>query len=236
MARKKNVLKIKEEIQLSDQQKQEIFRELDFLVGYISRRYFENVKKTKEMVWKLLESTKIEADNKTFIYDSAELEERDLYCLQELDRQAIYEYYGQHNRLLSHAILIATYSALEHLLAALSRCIIKFSQRGGAKDLYVKDSLEVLATVKLDFDAKLIEKINTLRMVRNILVHANGEYINQCPADVESILNVTDYISADSFGSLDIRPEYLDDSLACVDKIVSSLKAQLDDKILERTL
>lgn len=227
---------MKEEIQLGEQEKQEIFKALDFLVDYISRRYFENVKKTKETVWKLLESTKIEAGNKTFIYDSAELDERDLYCLQELDKQVIYEYYGQHHRLLSNAILIATYSALEHLLSTLSRCINRFSRREVSKGLYVKNSLEILATVELNFDAELIEKINTLRKVRNVLVHANGEYINQYRLEIESILNVTDYISLDSFGSLDIRPEYLDDSLGCVDKIVSSLKAQLDDKLLERTL
>lgn len=175
MSRKKRNFKQKEKVQIGDQKKQEIFKVAAFLVDCISKQYFESVKKTKELIPALLESTRLEAGNKTFKYNPGELDERDLYCLQEINRQTIYEHYGQHQRILSNAILISTYSALEYLLSTVARYIGRQLNEVMSKNLYLSESLEIIARMELQFDKGLIGKIHTLRKVRNILVHANGE-------------------------------------------------------------
>lgn len=231
MSRTKKVCKVKEKIELDDHERQNFFQVAFFFVKYMSEQSFDNVKKTKDVMSKLLEFTKAEAEINAIVYDPAGMDKRDLYCLQEINNQSTHEYHGQHQRLLLNAILIAAYSALEHILSTLAHFLSCRCDVCKSRSYNFQCSLNIIAKVDLQLDEALIKKANTLRVVRNILVHANGEYVNQKSSEIAGILKATEFISRGFYGRLDIRAEYIDDSLDCIDRIVSSLKLQLHEKL-----
>ncbi|MEW9903360.1 hypothetical protein [Pseudomonas putida] len=210
-----------------DNSRSKLYQELLFITNHLSSTYFENTKKTKQIITTILINLKLEAERKALQYNPAEVDERDKYCLLELNRQLQEQHHGRHERLLSHAILITAYSSFEHLVTTLARHITPKVRANPKKKIYLKDALDIIAEIDITLNSDDLIKIDTLRIVRNIIAHANGEYLNQNNDDIEKILNNTKSILLGPYGTLDIQPEYIDQALDTIERLIKNLESEL---------
>lgn len=208
-----------------------MLQEIKWMAIHCSRTYFENTNKTRNLMRQALTPALKTAHDRQLIFDSKELSKNDIYCLTEINRQQFEEHYGQHHRFLLNALLITTYSTLEHTLANITRIIYRNLQKNPPKEIYVKDSLSALDKINIQIDKKLATQTNTLRLVRNILVHARGEWIHQKPKDLNTIFDSTPHVTRGNFGVLEIAEEYLEESLILADKLVIDIITKIDERI-----
>lgn len=200
-----------------------------FVTQQCARQYFDNTRKTREIVKQALVSTREEAEKKQLIFESSEISETDLYCLNEINRQQMEVHYTQHHRLLLQALLITVYSSLEHTLANAARVIYRSQDQKPDDEIYLNKSLKKIKEIGINLNPAQIKKAHTLRKLRNILVHAKGEWLNA--ENISEILNETPHITKSKYGILDIDEKYLDECIETAEKIIQDLSVKLDRKI-----